>query len=254
MTSLVVRSTRAFAASLALLVLLSPAFASAQRAAGTPGKPSAVVLVGMPGGGKSTAAGRAENRLRVPRFTSGDAIRRGVAQRGLPYTAENDRMVSAEFAKQPGQIGRTVAEEAVRSGSGFVVVEGFRDKRELAAFRQLIPNTVVVSVEVGTKRRHARMLGRGRAGEDNPAYLRRRDSVETGLGVRGLMRGADMRIRPRGENLASLDRSMVRVLTKIDPALGVRYKSAAPMGQETPAAPAAAPTSAAPSAAASAAP
>jgi hypothetical protein len=91
------------------------------------------------------------------------------------------------------------------------VVEGFRTVADLDAFLKVFPGATVVAVEVGTERRYRRMLARGRAGEDNRAYLRDRDRSEIRRGVRKVMQRANIRIRPRGDSFESLDRSLDRV-------------------------------------------
>ena len=60
-------------------------------------------------------------------------------------------------------------------------------------------------------------LTRSRAGEDNVAFLQKRDRRELGLGVREVMKQATVRIRPRGNDLDSLDRSLDRVRRMVEP-------------------------------------
>ncbi len=189
---------------LLLLALARPGFA--QQA---PKK--VLVFVGMPGAGKSTAAQRLASKLGAPTLSSGDVIRNTISERGLEYNKENDRAVAEEFAKKPGEIGRRMADQIAKASSELVIVEGFRTKVDLAEVQKAYPNTLVVAVEVGPKRRYARMLGRGRSGEDTVEYLKNRDRNEIRRGVREVMRAATLRIRPRGDNMDSLDRSLTGV-------------------------------------------
>src|SRR5687767_14426547 len=124
-----------------------------------------VVFVAMPGAGKTTAADFLARKLGVPKWTSGDVIRKTIAARGLPYTAEHDKAVAEEFARRPGEIGRRVAAEVLRTPGDHGIVEGFRTVAELAAFKAALPGYRVVAIEVGAARRHERMLKRGRPGE-----------------------------------------------------------------------------------------
>jgi dephospho-CoA kinase len=184
-----------------------------------------VVLLGMPGAGKSTAARRLASVLGAPVWSSGDVIRATARARGLADTAENDRRVAEEFARRPGTIGRRLAAEVARAPSGLVVIEGFRTPAELDAFRARVPGATVVAVEVGTDRRHTRMLARGRTGENTRAYLRDRDRVEVRRGVRAAMQSANRRIRPRGESVDALDRSLAHMLTTVSPELARQFRA-----------------------------
>lgn len=202
------------AALCALLIVSLPAAALAQpraRAAARPGAKRVVVFVGMPGAGKSTAAERLARRVGTTKLSTGDVIRKAIAARGLEYNQVNDRAVAEEFARKPGAIGRQSAAQVAADPSPVSVVEGFRTVADLDAFLKVFPGATVVAVEVGTARRYRRMLARGRAGEDNRAYLRDRDRSEMRRGVRNVMRRATIRIRPRGDSFESLDRSLDRV-------------------------------------------
>jgi adenylate kinase family enzyme len=183
-------------------------------------------MLGMPGAGKSTAARRIGTALSAPVWSSGDVVRATMQSRGLRRTAQNDRRIAEEFARDPGSIGRQLAQTVKRSGSDVAIVEGFRTTADLAAFRRAFPAATVVAVEVGTERRHSRMLNRGRVGEDNRAFLRDRDRSEVRRGVRNAMRQANMRVRPRGETMVSLDRSLARMLGRVDPNLAQRFRAA----------------------------
>lgn len=184
---------------------------------GQPAGKRVIVLVAMPGAGKTTAAQLLSDKTGAPRWTSGDVIRNTIKQRGLPYTPENDKAVSEEFAKQPGQIGKRIAAEVKASPGDIAIVEGFRTVADLDAFKNEIPGTTVVAIEVSASRRHTRMLARGRAGEDNLPFLRDRDHREIRRGVRDVMSKADIRLRPRGETLGDLDRSLDRIRNLLVP-------------------------------------
>ena len=193
------------------------------RPATAPAK-KVILLVGLPGSGKTTIAKRLSARLGAPMWTSGDVIRKTIAERGLPYTAANDRSVAEELARTGGEIGRRVAAEVMASAAPVAIVEGFRAPADLETFRQVHPDTEVVAIEIGADRRYQRMLARGRAGETSTAYLRDRDRAELRRGVRRIMSQAGARLRPRGDDLAALDRSLAGMLRGIDPKLADRYQ------------------------------
>jgi dephospho-CoA kinase len=199
---------RAPACAALLLALLSSSVGLAQPRARTlaPQK-KVVVFVGMPGAGKSTAAERLARRVGTRKLSTGDIIRKTIAARGLEY----NRAVAEELARAPGTIGRQTAAAVAADPTPVSVVAGFRSVADLDAFLAVFPGATVVAVEVGTDRRHRRMLARGRSGEDNRAYLRDRDRAEIKRGVRHVIRRANIRIRPRGDSFESLDRSLDRV-------------------------------------------
>jgi dephospho-CoA kinase len=189
-------------AALLLALLVSTAARAEKRG---------VVFVAMPGAGKTTAADYLAAKHGLTKWTSGDVVRKTIAERGLPYNAANDKAVAEEFARKPGEIGRRVAADVAAAPGSRAIIEGFRTVAELAAFKAALPGFKVVAIEVGAARRYARMLKRGRPGEDNLAYLRDRDRREIKRGVRQVMRMADLRIRPRGDDMKGLERSLVRV-------------------------------------------
>jgi adenylate kinase family enzyme len=204
---------------LVLLVLgfhLQLAHAGPPVAAAAPAAKRVVVFVGMPGSGKSTVAARLARRFGTKHISTGDAIRKEIADRGLEYNATNDRAVALELSKQPGEIARRAADTVLADPSPLSIIEGFRSPADVAAFRAKVPQALVVAIEVGTTRRHARQLLRGRAGEDNVAYLRDRDRSEIRRGQRDVMRMADIRIRPKDDDEASMVRAEDRVLRAAD--------------------------------------
>jgi adenylate kinase family enzyme len=212
-------------AALLLLAISPAARAGTVRAGARPARPAkkVVVFVGLPGAGKSTAADRLAARFGVKKMATGDIIRNTIKRRGWSADEKTDRLVAEEFAaRRPGELGRRAARNAARRKGDVVVVEGFRTVADIEAFRHRFPDAVIVSIEASPLRRFARMLKRGRAGEDNLRFLRDRDRSEINrggspaTGLRAAMRRADLRIRPRGDDLASLDRSLDRVWRRVE--------------------------------------
>jgi dephospho-CoA kinase len=186
-----------------------------------------LVVVGRAGAGKSLAAERLAARLGAPRFATGDVVRAILRERGIlgdPDGSELARL-AAELERAPGRIGTQLAAEIAAAPGAIAIVEGPRAVAELDALRRAHPRTTVVAVEVGAHRRYARMLARRRPGEDNLAKLRTRDRVEEQRGLGEVLRTAELRIRPRGDDLASLDRSLAHALARaeVTPCPGARW-------------------------------
>jgi dephospho-CoA kinase len=214
-----------FLAALFFVGLLASS-ADAQRARRAPAaaKPDkrAVVFVCLPGSGKSFASERLARRVGAAKpLVSGDVIREAIGRtRSKKEQAERALVVSREFAARQGEVGRRVARKVASEPGELVIVEGFRTPADLAAFKKAHPNTVVVSVDVPTGLRHERMLSRGRSGEDNRAYLRKRDREERKLGLGQVMKEADVRLRLRSNDVKELDRQLDRVIQNVGQSSG----------------------------------
>lgn len=175
-----------------------------------------VVFVAMPGAGKSTYANALSKKLGgAPTWSSGDVIRKAVADRFGTYTIEHDKAMRAEFNKRPGSVGEIVAAEVQKSNDKIGIIEGPRSPADVAAIRRALPSTKVVAIEVGSGRRYDRMLERGRSGETSVQVLRDRDASETKLGVRDVMAHADVHVRP-GDGQASVERSVDRLVKTLE--------------------------------------
>lgn len=222
-------SARALRTLAALVVLALVQLGQLAAVHAGPAAKRVIVFVGMPGSGKSFAAKRLAARYGVKHISTGDEIHRIVALRKAaggddplvrqandadPEVAARgeaalDRAVALEFSARPGELARKAADAVLADPSPISIVEGFRSLTDVDAFLAKVPQALIVAIEIGTARRHSRQLARGRAGEDNVAFLRDRDRSEVMRGQRDVMRLADVRIRPRGD--ASLDRSLTRV-------------------------------------------
>jgi adenylate kinase family enzyme len=177
-----------------------------------------LVVVGRAGAGKSLAAERLAARLGTRHFATGDVLRAMLRERGIVDDADGSELarLAAELERTPGRIGARLAAEITRAPGAVAIVEGPRALGELDALRAIHPRATVVAIQVGARRRYARMLARRRPGEDDLAKLRARDRVEERRGLGEVMRTAELRIRPRGDDLASLDRSLTRALARAE--------------------------------------
>ena len=171
---------------LLLAVLLVLSLAPAGRAA--PGaRKQVVVLVGLPGSGKTQIAEQLSRLTGAARFSCGDTVRGWVRDQGLPYTLETDRQAAQYFAARPGEITRRLATQIAAASQPICIVDGVRRPIELAILRGQF-DVRVVALRAPARLRYARMLTRGRLEGETVEYYRQRDRREIGLGVLHLLR------------------------------------------------------------------
>ena len=156
-----------------------------------------VVLVGLPGSGKTTQSKSLARTMRAPRHTCGDVVRGWIKARALPYTPKNDRAASRHFAKTPGEIARQLSLGIKRSRARTHIVDGVRSPADMKVLRQEF-DVRVVALELPRKVRYQRMLDRGRFANEDHAYLKARDRREIGLGLLHVLRKPFVRMDTSG--------------------------------------------------------
>ena len=189
----------------------------ASTTAGAPHRPrkQIILVVGLPGSGKSVVTRHLGRLLRARRHISGNLIREWVKQQGLPYTPANDRLGSKHFAKTPGLIGEKIAAKVHRSRKQVHIVDGIRSPSDAKVLRRYF-DVRVVALSLPAKVRHRRMLARGRFTRADKSYLRKRDRREVSLGLLHLLRRPFVRLDMRGslestvEQVEDLARSLFR--------------------------------------------
>jgi dephospho-CoA kinase len=204
----------AIAVAVSCALSASPALALAKKGLvkAAPTK-ATVVFVGMPGSGKTFVTARLAEKLKLSKpLVSGDIVREAIGKTNSPAEqAQRALQVSKQFVKTKGEIGRRMAAKTAAQKSKVVIVEGFRSPHDFRAFRKAYPKVILVAVDVPTTLRHKRMLARGRAGEDNDAYLAQRDKYEISVGVDKLMKSADVHLNVKSNNVKALDRELEKV-------------------------------------------
>lgn len=156
-----------------------------------------VVLVGLPGSGKTTQSRNLARVMRARRHTCGDVVRGWIKARGLRYTPRNDRMASQHFAKTPGEIARQLSAKIKRSRARTHIVDGVRSPADMKVLRQEF-DVRVVALKLPKKVRYQRMLDRGRFANEDQAYLKARDRREIGLGLLHVLRKPFLRLDTTG--------------------------------------------------------
>ena len=137
-----------------------------------------VVLVGLPGSGKTTQSKSLARVMNARRHTCGDVVRGWIKARGLAYTPKNDRMASRHFARTPGEIARQLSAKIKRSRAAgrTHIVDGVRSPADMKVLRQEF-DVRVVALKLPKKLRYQRMLDRGRFANEDHAYLDRKSVV-----------------------------------------------------------------------------
>lgn len=160
-----------------------------------------LVLVGMPGSGKSTIIDFITKKYNAKVFSSGDVIREERRRKGLENTPENDKKIAIWFSKgREDIVVKRIWEKIKKCKNKIIVVDGFRGKGNTERLNKISGiKPIIIAVDVPFKIRAKRMLKRKRfKGKENIKYLKERDKAEIKIGVVGLMKKADYRIDNSG--------------------------------------------------------
>lgn len=174
-----------------------------------------VVLVGMPGAGKSLASTVAK-QFGIPVFVSGDVIRLEAKKRRLQQSRANLGRLMLEIRKTEGMgaVARRVLPLIEEAGSPIVVYEGARDMEEMEELRKHYP-VCSVAIHASPRSRYRRLLRRKR--RDQPKNWKQfleRDERELRVGLGRVISLADRMIENE-ETKDQLRRQTGRVLKKI---------------------------------------
>lgn len=161
-----------------------------------------LLIVGMPGSGKSVAADIIARKFNGAEVHSGDIIRAEIRARGLKYSPKADMAIAAWFHTGGREVlvAQRVWDKVKRIRKPLVIIEGFRSRSQVKALSELAgQRPIIIAITAPFRLRHARELARGRFGrKESEAYLRKRDKIELGHGEGNLVRSADYRIDNTG--------------------------------------------------------
>ena len=157
-----------------------------------------ILIVGLPGSGKSTVANYIRERFGAGIFISGDIIREEIKRRGLRYTPENDSKIAHWFhtsGREKLLINRLWA-KIRKSKKEIIVIDGLRSDDQLRRLVKLAKSkTFIISIVASQNVRVKRELKRGRFGKNESAkYVKFRDKLEKSHGIMTLMKKADYTI------------------------------------------------------------
>ena len=158
----------------------------------TKARKTVLVIVGMPGAGKSLASSVMKTRG-IPVFVSGDIIRAEARKRQLKFTRKNLGELMLKIRKEEGMgaVAKRLVPLVERRSGEFVVYEGARSVEEVDELRRKY-DVVVIAINASPQSRFRRLQRRGRS--DKPrgwADFEERDNRELGVGIAKLIALAD---------------------------------------------------------------
>lgn len=158
-----------------------------------------ILIVGLPGSGKSTVAEFIKKEFNADIVHTGDVIRDEVKRRGLEYTPENDALIADWFnATEKGErlLVQRVWDKTKKSEKDLIVVEGFRATGNIKILEKIAKiKPTVIAITASFNVRVQRELKRGRFGEqESKKYLKLREKQEKRHGVEYLIKSADYTI------------------------------------------------------------
>ena len=174
-----------------------------------------IIIVGMPGAGKSLASSAAADRG-VPVFVSGDIIREEAKKRKLSPTRKNLGRLMVEIREKEGMgaVAKRLAPLIDRIDQAVFVYEGARNIEEVQELGKKY-KVFTIAIHASPRSRFERLLKRGRS--DRPrtwADFVERDDRELKVGVGRVIAVAD-RVVENEDSRKDLKRRTGRLLKAI---------------------------------------
>lgn len=172
---------------------------------------SALILVGLPGCGKTTASEFFQFR-KIPVVRMGKLTDIELKNRKLPKTSGNEKKVRDGLRKRFGEdvYGRYTLSEirSLPKKDALVVIEGMKSLIELRYIKRQIRNIKIIYIQAGKKVRFERLAKRKiRPLNPQEASVRDQDEIQH-FGINELKKKADYNIRN--------DRSIDRFRSQLD--------------------------------------
>jgi len=180
-------------------------------------KKTVLVIVGMPGAGKSLASNVMKTRG-IPVFVSGDIIRAEARKRKLKFTRKNLGELMLKIRKEEGMgaVAKRLVPLVENVNGEFVVYEGARSVEEVDQLRRKF-RVVTIAIHASREARFRRLQRRGRS--DRPrgwADFAERDNRELGVGIAKLIALADRTVENEDtkDDLKRRTRRVLQVVLK----------------------------------------
>ena len=158
-------------------------------------KKALILIVGMPGSGKSFAASVIKKHFHAKTLKTGDVIREEIKKRGLPYTPENDKKMRLWFHFGREHLIVERLWKNMKNEKGIIVIDGLRSTKELNMLKKMYKGKIfLIKLKASFKVRVQRELERGRfEKQETLKYLKDRDKSETSelVGLRVLLKKAN---------------------------------------------------------------
>ena len=174
-----------------------------------------LVIVGMPGAGKSLAS-HVASQMKIPVFVSGDIIREEARRKGLTPDKKNlgQLMLKIRRTEGMGAVAKRVIPMIEDSASTIVVYEGARSFEEIDALEKRY-QVWIIAIHASPGTRFRRLMKRRRS--DRPRTMddfSERDRREVTVGVGKVIALAD-RMLENEDSRQDLRKRMRRVLIAI---------------------------------------
>ena len=161
-------------------------------------KKALILIVGLPGSGKSFAASVIKKHFHAKVFETGDVIREEIKRRGWEYNPENDKKVRLWFHSGRENLIVKRLWIKIKNEKEIIVIDGLRSPKELAMLKKLYKgNIFLIKIKSSFRVRAKRSIKRGRFGKlESIKYLKERDKSELSelVGLKQLLKKADYTI------------------------------------------------------------
>lgn len=149
----------------------------------------AIVIIGYPCSGKTTACNYLEKEKDIKSISTGDMVRELAEEEiGEDYNHEELGRFSTKKREEDEAYATKKAISEIRNKNvNEFVIEGVRCKKEIRYIREEIEETIVLYIDVPFEERVRRLKNRGRDGESSSKDLKERDEREKGWGLSKLI-------------------------------------------------------------------
>ena len=182
-------------------------------------KKALILIVGLPGSGKSFAASVIKKHFHAKVLMTGDVIREEIKRRGLPYTPENDTKIRLWFHTGRENLIVKRLWFQMKNYKCMVVIDGLRSPKELAMFKKLYKGKIfLIKIISSFKVRAQREIKRGRFGnKESIKYLKERDKSELSelVGLKYLLKRADYTIDNSNLSKKQMEKKVVSLIKSI---------------------------------------
>lgn len=178
-----------------------------------------IIIVGLPGSGKSFAANIIKRKFKAEAFHTGNIIREEIKRRGWKYTPKTDALVAHWFHTSDREklLVKRVWSKIKKSKKKLIVIEGLRSVKQLKYLKAYYKRKpVVIFIKTSLKVRVKRELKRGRFGKQETLdYLRFREKLEKRHGILKLIKKTNYTIDNTNLTKKQFENKIIKLIKKI---------------------------------------